>query len=299
MVNRHSQLQNLRKERLTFLDPAILNSIALQDLMPLEVDDEMIFEDGVVAQPTTRPCLCTGFIVHSRIFWAALTDRKPRGSTSGKDELCHCVRSREPVAQVAHLKNRLNDLKYMLDCVPLQLRQWAPLLDDDGSHGSSAEQQQILKAQFASMRTNIHVTHLWLQSIILDQLDALPQSASVLATLDSSQPDAGIMWAEREDICRQLLHVLHSIPQAHLEPNGLHLTYKIRDVAVALLTCPFEPHEAASKRASEYVREYTDILSRLDGSETVSTVSLRSWVDTDRVRGRQGMEGLEHWLSWG
>jgi hypothetical protein len=46
----HSQLQNLRNERLTFLDPMLLGSISLHDLIPLEVDDELIFADRFLPQ---------------------------------------------------------------------------------------------------------------------------------------------------------------------------------------------------------------------------------------------------------
>ena len=184
--------------------------------MPLEVDDEMILENGTTTQPTTGLSLTTGFIVHSRIFWAAIMSPLPRDSPASKQKYCYCVRSKEPLLQLAYLKDRLHDLKYMLDDLPRQLRQWAGGDDDDALYGSCPDQARIVKAQFASMRANIHVTHLWLQSIIRDQMDALLFG-------QPTPPDPKLTWSEREDICRQLLHVLHGIPQIHLEPNGLHL----------------------------------------------------------------------------
>jgi hypothetical protein len=117
--------------------------------------------------------------------------------------------------QLAYLKDRLHDLKYMLDDVPPQLRQWAAEDDDDTLYGSSPEQRRIVKAQFATMRANIHGTHLWLQSLIRGQVDAILLS-------QPNPPDLKSTWGEREDICRQFLHVLHSIPHINLEPNGLH-----------------------------------------------------------------------------
>ena len=184
--------------------------------MPLEVDDEMILENGTTSQPTTALSLTTGFNLHSRIFWAALLSPRPRDSPASKKEYCYCVRSKEPLLQLEYLKDRLYDLKYMLDDIPPQLRQWATGDDDDAPCSSCPEQARILKAQFASMRANIHVTHLWLQSIIRDQVDAL-------LARQSTPPDPRLAWSEREDICRQLLHVLHGIQLIHLEPNGLHL----------------------------------------------------------------------------
>ena len=44
----HAQYQNLRKERLSYLDANILASLDLEQLMPLEVDDEWISEDAVM-----------------------------------------------------------------------------------------------------------------------------------------------------------------------------------------------------------------------------------------------------------
>jgi hypothetical protein len=61
-------------------------------------------------------------------------------------------------------------------------------------------------------------------------------------------------------------------------------------VAVGLLNCPFEPHEPASLRAAELVREFTNMLSKLDSSEVVATTNLQTWVDTDRVQRRRGSE---------
>jgi hypothetical protein len=213
--DRHSQLQNLRNERLTFLDATLLSTMNLEDLVPLEVDDEMILENGIISQPKIGLSLTTGFNIHSRIFWAALIPLLPRESAAVKKLPCSCVRSADPMLQLAYLEDRLHDLKYMLDNIPPQLRQWVAEDDDDALYGSSPEQQRIVKAQFATMRANIHVTHLWLQSLIRDQVDALLLG-------QPNPPDLKSTWSEREDICRQFLHVLHSIPHISLEPNGLH-----------------------------------------------------------------------------
>jgi len=53
-------------------------------------------------------------------------------------------------------------------------------------------------------------------------------------------------------------------------------------VAVTLLACPFDANEEIAIRAHKYLLEYTNKLSRLDKSETMNTMSLQSWVDTDR-----------------
>ncbi|KAH9209409.1 beta-glucosidase [Leptodontidium sp. 2 PMI_412] len=284
----HSQLQNLRKERLTYLDGTILSTIDLEDLMPVEVDDEMIHEDFVQPQPEKHLSLVTGFNVASRIFWASLIPLSTQGSAGAKDQYCNCVRSRKPDIQLAYLQDRMHDLKYMLDGLPTQLRQWATVRDDEGLDGLDTQQRKILHSQYESTRANIHVSHLWLQSIIADQIDALRERELNGSQADLVPSTAKDRWPEREDTCRQLLHILHGIPEIHLEPNGHHLTYKVRDVAVTLLACPFDSQHEVAKRAFGYLREFTDILSRLDGSETINTLSLQSWVDTGRKIGKAG-----------
>ena len=129
--------------------------------MPVEVDDEQLFSDKIV--PHHGLSLTAGFNIHSRVFWASL----------GSDG--------------ADTTERLHRLKYMLDGIPQELRQW---------HSA--------QGQLATIHVNLHVTHLWLQSILLDQLER-------------------VTWSEREDISRQLLHVLLRTPHANLEANGLHL----------------------------------------------------------------------------
>ena len=291
----HAQYQNLRKERLTYLDANILAYLNLEQLMPLEVDDEYIDEHKVLAQPEGVISVVVGFNTASRVFWTALQ------SPTAEPGDCYCEKSRSSLAQYHHLKSRLHELRYMLDSLPPQLRQWQSTGDDPNLYGPDPENSRILHAQYATTRANIHVTHLWLQSILLDQVDAILLNPSICEKLGPSVPDHQARWIEREHICRQLLHVLWNIPDVFLEPNGHHLlsltrttlhsrrliillqTYKVRDVAVGLFTCPFEPHTDAGKRAAEYLREFANKLSSLDGSEMPNLLSRQSWVDTDRT----------------
>lgn len=317
----HSQLQNLRNERLTFLDPMLLASINLHDLIPLEVEDELIFADRVhTPDPGGPPTLIESFNIHSRVFWTALVPYSTNASTGPlqQQEACPCRRARDRAANVAHLEARLQELKYSLDMIPSHLRQWAPVANHDDSVAS--DEEAIKASQFATMRANLHVTQLWLQSIIIDQLDAAAQCepATGHSNADSGGSDnlcnrgnyaqdgrninthrRRELWAHREEICRQLLHVLHATPELDIEPNGMHTTFKVRDMAVGLLACPYEREDSpAYKRAAQYVNELTVILSRLDHSEKASTVYLQSWVDTDRVRGGLDVCALPLYGEW-
>ncbi|KAF2036549.1 hypothetical protein EK21DRAFT_51418 [Setomelanomma holmii] len=253
----HDQVQNLRKERLTYLDHANLDTLNLGGLMPTNVDDEQVLKHQTFSSPHIGPSMTEGFVIHSRIFWHAL--ESPYGMTVHD---CLCCRSRSPAAQAAHLRSRLKELKYALDDTPTPFRLW-PQPD------RCVDSESVTPSQLGTLRANIHVTHLWLQSILLDHLDSI------------SSPEEN--WADREAIATQLLHVLHVIPQDDIEPNGLHLVYKVRDVAVGLLACPYPVPDPAARRAQGYVRDFTEIMARLDASETVNTANLQSWVDTGRL----------------
>jgi hypothetical protein len=213
----HGQYQNLRKERLTYLDANILAYLDLEQLMPLEVDDEYIDDHKVLAQPAGAISVVVGFNTASRVFWTALQ------SPTSEPGDCYCERSRSSLAQYHHLQSRLGELRYMLDSLPPQLRQWQSPADDPTLYGTDPEQSKLLAAQFATTRANIHVTHLWLQSILSDQMDAILLNPSVCEKLGPSVPEHQARWIEREHICRQLLHVLWNIPDVFLEPNGHHL----------------------------------------------------------------------------
>ena len=274
----HSQLQSLRKEKLTFLDCSMMQSIDLDKLLPATQDDEDITESSYGNANPARTSLTLGFIIHSRLFWAAL-----RSATDHKGQ-CHCIHSRDSSLSLDHVNLRLRDLKYMVDSAPSQFRQWATTGDDHAADDK-------LKSQYATLRANIHITHLWLQSILMDQVDALAlESISHLSPVSPvslpALPDPKLSWHGREDVCRQVLHMLYSIPDFNLEANGLHLIYKVRDIAVSLLACPHkdEAHDGdgPATRAKGYLRDFTAKLTRLDRSEMVNSVSLQSWVDTDK-----------------
>lgn len=202
---------------------------------------------------------------------------------------CECELRRGPAARLARLRDLLQEMRYMLDDAPGPVRQWAsserhasevpatPALNDDddnitngddhhslvSSYGGSpragggrASYSRVVRGQHEIMRANIHVTHLWLQSLLLEQVDAVVQENVVN---DPSAGDASASlranWAEREDICRQMLHLLHSIPHAYLEPNGLYLVSRLNSSpgyceACTITTNSYPPHARRTRSAT-------------------------------------------------
>ncbi|KAH6971585.1 hypothetical protein BKA56DRAFT_120134 [Ilyonectria sp. MPI-CAGE-AT-0026] len=308
----HSTLLAGRRERLAFLDHSMLQEVNFEALFPLDLDDEFILESSILnppspiaspstpgtqSQPKSALGLTSGFILHSKVFLKAVQEALTPG-------YCDWERRHTPEVRLSRLRNLLLEIRYMLDDVPGPMRQWASTGDANPSHspetrqaisvyddlappgGPKSANAKALPGQVEIMRANLHGTHLWVQSLLLDQIDVLLQNISQADSSESGSYTTALKasWTEREDVCRQMLHLLHSMPYAHLEPNGLYLTYKVRDVGVTLLNCPYEGHERPARRAAEYMRDFTRALSRLDRSEIVNASNLKSWVDVDRER---------------
>lgn len=95
---------------------------------------------------------------------------------------------------------------------------------------------------------------------------------------------------EREDVVKDLLHVLRSISQINMEPNGGSFINKIRQIASTLLDTPHNRKGPLAVKAEEYLGRFLDILMRLEriGPEACSEdgdlaageeEELRNWAD--------------------
>ncbi|KAH7230625.1 uncharacterized protein BKA55DRAFT_526060, partial [Fusarium redolens] len=281
------QMHNLQNEQLMFLDPTTLCDLDIEGLMPTPVDDEFISSSGILPCPedVAAKSLTAGSNIHSRVFSAAV--RPPRSTT---EQLTDCVHLKDPVLRLASLRNRFHHLKYMLDTDPPAYRLWLPR-----AHSTVPEEYlDVTDFQREAIRANIHVTHLWLQILLLDEIDTLvskeqsstpaPQgsiNSSIISRASHPAPDP-MSWDKREYICEQLLHFLHSMSHSGLEPNGISIVYKVRDVAVSLLSCPDDLTKQRTQRARTYLQEFSRLLSILDVSKEINSLSLQSWIDISR-----------------
>jgi hypothetical protein len=71
---------------------------------------------------------------------------------------------------------------------------------------TESTENPLRSLQLGIQRVNIHTTHLWIRTLLLNQEAGHVHSANTYATI--------------EDICRQLLHLLTTSTLASLEPNG-------------------------------------------------------------------------------
>jgi hypothetical protein len=318
----HLQYSNLRKEKLSFIDCSILHELDLEQLLPVPHDDEQITETsyGLPPSPET-PSLAEGFNWRSRLFWSGVKSIHQDRQSRREAMHCHCTRRQDLSAYLNFLHARLRELNYLLDSAPWYLRQWVTKSESDQDPRPDAS----LNVQMAVIRTDIHVTHVWLQSMLMDHIEsyhpvnvrmtpllpppqALSMSPPTPDTPVTPQQIAKIDWAQREDLCRQLLQVLYMAPDLSLEALGTVLVHKVRDVAVLLLACPYDdtgPSEGAdtghgtastassgpATRAKAYLADFSRKLNELDMTEGMSSHILQSWVDTGRMTDGR----YDHW----
>ncbi|KAK0388795.1 hypothetical protein NLU13_5038 [Sarocladium strictum] len=284
------QSYSYRHERVGFLDPFVLQEIKLEELMPAPVDDEYITPHEILPCPdhVVAESLTTGFNVHSLVFSAALAP----------NTLCSCPLAKDPEIRLARLEEQLHTLRTMLSTVEPAYRTQTQL---QTALSPASEDDGIRSIQREVIRANIETTRLWLQIMILDKIEitasgdggsALSPARSVTQMVSgSSFPTVESLWSERERVCQELIHAIHSFSRPALEPNGNALVYKLRDVAVSFLACPEDVPEDRARRVRGYLGEFSKMLSVLDVSEMVNTLSLQSWIDTSRSKALSSHSG--------
>ncbi|EKJ71684.1 hypothetical protein FPSE_08130 [Fusarium pseudograminearum CS3096] len=264
------QMHNIRNERLTFLDPVLSCEINFDHLMPAPVDDEYITRTGILQCPESEAAqsLTSGFNIHSEIFLAAL---RPKGSDIKRH--CICSHVKDPALRLASLREKLHHLKDILGSILPIYRSW----NKSDITAVPFDPDDIANIQRDTIRANIHATRLWLQVMLLDQIDVVgSQSGESTGLRDLASCD------EREYVSRQLLDLLNSLCQPSLELNGLGLVYKVRDVAVSLLSSLHDYSEERTCRVTADLHEFSRLLSVLDVSEQCNLLNLQSWIDTSR-----------------
>ncbi|KAL1305440.1 hypothetical protein AAFC00_002322 [Neodothiora populina] len=268
-------------------DRFMFDTVDAELLMPLDVDDEFIFPHEVPAQPPGRTPLVAGFnaltlinnclvsiIKDPALPLLSCTDANSSHRTALGQ--CACGRLIQKASISSLVQARLQKTRHVLDHLPPELRLWP---SHDQPNAALAVSDPILYAQYESMKANIHVTHLWVQSLLLERfISTTPISQG--SDGSDGHVDMSQIWEMREDICRQLLRLLSNISQANLEPNGYILILKTRQVAASLLDRQPEEGENVSRRVTAYIQSFADILARLDHAYQNDT-RMTQWEELD------------------
>ena len=213
--------------------------------LPAEVDDEFVYVDHIGPQPPGLISKLTGFNMGLKIYHSL--------SELGKLELCYGI---DQIFDWNKQKNVLDDclniVRTILDTLPQELKlrpgsqlgqfeasypQFYPRLADypDVASGESAsylslESAERRKLQLEIQKTSIYASGLATRSYIVEKYGNLQEAAersreiqpnSHRETTSSNHDGIGTdVKNERETIVKDFLHVLQSISQVNMEPNG-------------------------------------------------------------------------------
>lgn len=272
-------------------EPSVLSEMQMPILNQwkdglLEVDDENILEDRVLPQPKHRTTLATGLKALTRLYEIAsetmrlghaIESERALGSLNPTSTSTRSPSDRQKILD--RLREGFERQKHALDNMPPEFDEWTSTGNNTAHHLNRGEQADpITIRQFEILRANIRVTHLWLQSVIFEDIVSLATDG-IINVKDNKDRTPGAqtqkpsditlrgLWDDRENICRQLLQVLYNISHENLEPNGASLVHKIRVVAATLIDCPFELQGSIARQAHSYIQAFANVLSTLDPAD--------------------------------
>jgi hypothetical protein len=187
-----------------------------EHLIPLEIDDEYITPMEILPQPAGKEPLVSGFNAIIRISDCLVPIFKDTSlialSFHTRDDSCRlglgtcaCGKQIQKAPLALSIMARMVKATHILENLPSQLSSW-------GVSDSS------LNPQFEIMTANIHVTHVWVQSLLLERLIAVNDAGAITDRDQAFHQD--VMWKLRESIWEQLMDVLNNISEANLKPNG-------------------------------------------------------------------------------
>jgi hypothetical protein len=201
-----------------------LNALDIDALIPENVDDDDIAVSGSstsldgTSASIFRGAIpshgsfnnVTSFIIGSRIFFMALRDHLPPfGDVFAPDE------PRSATRRLKGLQDLQHEYRYILDNLPPGMRQWE-LGPEASAPGGAPVELSLLQLGIA--HANLHVSHLWIQSHLLDKIDGVLDELDLPPSYRHDMLMAN--WREREHVCRQLLQLLRNTSEVYLEPNG-------------------------------------------------------------------------------
>lgn len=167
----------------------------------------------------------------------------------------------------------------------------APQPPTDVRHIVAADPMRRRQLQFEIQKANIYVSQLATRSYYVERYlnlrdvqrlrnnsngfnmngggygDGKAVAAAAVHAASQAADEAEVdkaMTEERERIVKNLLVVITSLPQQHMEPNGASLINKIRQVASTLLNDSPDRKGPLAKRNEEYLARFLGILTRLE-----------------------------------
>ncbi|KAH8697096.1 hypothetical protein BGW36DRAFT_296459 [Talaromyces proteolyticus] len=294
--------------------------------LPVEVDDEYVFPTHIDPQPIGIVSQLTGFNANVRVF-QCYNPLAALEIAFGSNDVLGWERQRQMIWEsLQKAKSITAELPPELSLNP-QVQISSPSMNWPPSYarGGENEEQRRRKIQYEIQKANIYISQLSTRSYLVDKYwtlfeghkrlqdqKSMPSGSQQLPSPDTiplanvkseevgggpATPDADlhaqtdfvgqVMREERGLVIKDLLCLLKSVQEIHIEPNGASFTYKVRQIASTLLNLPRGPdttiaHTSTSTTATgpqplstadaeSYLRTFLDILVRLEGVGVTNT----------------------------
>ncbi|OTA99039.1 hypothetical protein M426DRAFT_68543 [Hypoxylon sp. CI-4A] len=256
---------------------------------PIEVDDEYIYPNHILAQPEGTLSLITGFNRNIRVYMTM-------NELVGVD-MCYGINFFDWSAQKNILSNGLAAAKQSAEDLPAELEVKTDNLQHLQNHTLGLDDSELeyyppglptaqpandlrrifaedpgrrRHLQFEIQKANIQMSQLATRSYFVERYLNLrdahradPIFAEKAKTDEKDERD-NMMEEERDLIVQNLVTVLASISQRNMEPNGCSLINKIRQVASTLLDNSAERKGVVAAKAEECLNGFLDILMKLE-----------------------------------
>lgn len=187
-----------------------------------------------------------------------------------------------PNAQPAH------DIRNVIKTQPPQRRR----LQHEIQKANIFMSQLATRSYFVDMYFNLRDVHLAEKQ----QGDMIKVEAEELQALQDADDEEihELMATERELIVQNLLEIVGSVSQRNVEPNGMSLIYKMRQVASTLVNDAPERKGPVATRSDEVLAQLVDILSKLE--KTGPAAASRA-ADPTQLTAEDEEEELRYWAE--
>ncbi|QGA13416.1 hypothetical protein EYB26_001066 [Talaromyces marneffei] len=317
---------------------------------PLEVDDEYITANQVTPQPTGVVSQITGFNANVRIFQCynpllaleiAFHDSELVSWERQRQLIWESLQKAKSVTAKLPPELSLNYTQQFSELSsPSVIGGWPPSF----GAGTTNRDQDRRRIQYEIQKVNIYISQLSTRSYLVEKYWTLfeghirlqrakagatdttptlpPSNVAMSGESTTSTPDAELhaqtdrigqtMRQERGLVIKDLLCLLKSVQEIHIEPNGASFCHKVRQIASTLLSLPQEtsttlpitvdpvtgtptttttttttpptgPQPLSTSDAEKYLRTFLNILVRLEGVGVTGGDPLQSNTVTENL----------------
>lgn len=289
-------------------DTSFFDSKDMHELLPLEVDDNYIFESDIRTAPHSEPSLVRGFLAVLRVFlcftttheepnsdrlWNSSVSRAPFQVSHGCDYCVRCSGIGE-ISVFERLLERTQSLAKSLEGQTLFCRTTPSAKFNKQALATCQNSAAVTKEdQFGIMGANVYITNLWAQYTIIERITLAHQHAACESpSFTPSPPHMQHLLAfpspdldkERSTLCDKALSFLSDTRLSYLEGNGTSLTFKVRQIATLLLNnASYEKEAQASVATHGFSETYQASVNMSRLLKLLSDLDTYSLQDTQQV----------------